>query len=78
MAAMQDALNSQLDISNSHLLNTLFDALYSASFRSKRCVMSKDGFSFVVEEVEEKDFLWDRFPSLLTMFGEVSYRGGSL
>jgi hypothetical protein len=46
IATMQDALTNQLIISNSHLLKTLSDALYSANFLSIRCVKSSDDFSF--------------------------------
>ena len=46
IAIIEHALISQLEISNSHLLKTLSDALYSDSFLSIRCVKSSDDFSF--------------------------------
>ena len=46
MAPMLTALTSQLVISNSHLLKTLLEALYSTSFLSSNCVKSNfDSFS---------------------------------
>jgi len=45
IAIMHDALSNQLIISNSHLLKTLSDELYSANFLSIRCVKSSDDFS---------------------------------
>ena len=45
IAIMHDALSNQLIISNSHLLKTLSDELYSANFLSIRCVKSSDDFA---------------------------------
>ena len=45
-APMHNALISQLANSKSHLLKTFWDALYSASFFSRRCTRSSGLFPF--------------------------------
>lgn len=51
IAPIASALTSQQSISKSHLLNGFFEALYSASLHSSRCVRSSGVLSAVEESV---------------------------
>jgi hypothetical protein len=65
--AMHIALTHQLSISNSHRLRMFCDALYSVSFRSIRCVKSKEPSAFLV--------LLDVWANATSMWGIGAFEG---